>query len=51
MQTAITAKAVRQPLPRMPTWAWILIGWLILAVLVSPFITACIHDDTDDEWP
>ena len=37
---------------RMPTWAWFILGWLALAIVVSPFIAVCIHDrDDDPDWP
>ena len=35
----------------MPTWAWFILGYLVLAILVSPLITACLHDTSDDDWP
>ena len=37
---------------RMPTWGWFILGWLALAIIVSPLIAACIHDRYDDpDWP
>jgi len=38
----------------VPTWAWFLIGWVIVSIVVGPFLWSQIpfYDrDFDDDWP
>jgi hypothetical protein len=35
----------------IPTWGWFVIGYLLFAIAVSPFIACAIHDTSDDDWP
>jgi hypothetical protein len=35
------------------TWAWLLIGWVIVVVFVAPLLDRDCTDDSefDDDWP